>query len=277
MARYANLVPSLSSSRTSTVRKFFLIRIISLVRSIWIWGAGATLIASWVPLVGLVRLFDWDPLHLRTARSFRRLGRALAKINPWRIHISGWENLHRDQVYVIVSNHQSLADIPLIAHLRMDAKWLAKAELFRFPAVGWMMRMSGDVPVDRADRRKAAQALLQCARYLRRRCSVVFFPEGTRSRDGELLPFNDGPFQLAIREKVQVLPLVVDGSGAALPRNTWIFGGRQDIYLRVLEAVPVEGWGAKESAALRDTVRQKIVDELNRLRSQPRECSGTVS
>jgi 1-acyl-sn-glycerol-3-phosphate acyltransferase len=267
----------LSSAQTSTIKEVFLNRLFSYIRSIWIWSAGAALIASWVPLVGIVRLFDADPLYRRTARWFRRLGRALALVNPWRIHISGSENLHPDEVYVIVSNHQSLADIPLIAHLGMDAKWLAKAELFRLPAVGWMMRMSGDVPVDRADRRKAAQALLQCARYLRRRCSVVFFPEGTRSLDGEMLPFNEGPFQLAIRERVQVLPLVVEGSGAALPRDSWIFGRRQDIYLRVLEAIPVEGWGAKECARLRDTVRQRMIDELVLLRSRPRECPGTVS
>jgi 1-acyl-sn-glycerol-3-phosphate acyltransferase len=97
---------------------------------------------------------------------------------------------------------------------------------------------------------------------------VIFFPEGTRSRDGEVLPFNEGPFQLAIREGVRVLPLVVEGSGAALPRNSWIFGGTQDIHLRVLEAVPVEGWTVKQSGALRDVVRQKIVDELRRLRGR---------
>jgi 1-acyl-sn-glycerol-3-phosphate acyltransferase len=220
----------------------------------------------WVPLLGIVRLFDGEPRRLRTGRWFRRLGRVMAKINPWRIHISGSENLHAGQVYVVVSNHQSLADIPVIAHLKLDTKWLAKAELFRMPVVGWMLRMAGDVPINRSDRRKGAQAMLRCARYLRQRCSVVFFPEGTRSRDGQVLPFNEGPFQLAIREQVPILPLVVEGSGAALPRDSWMFGGIQNIYLRVLEPVPVDGWNIKQVAALRDTVRQKIVNELERLR-----------
>ena len=157
--------------------------------------ASAALILLWLPVLGLVRLFDREPLRLRTASWFRRLGRAIARVNPWRLHITGSENIGAGQVYVVVSNHQSWADIPLISHLKLDTKWLGKAELFRLPVVGWMMRMAGDVPVERADRRKAAQALLQCARYLRQRVSVVFFPEGTRSRDGEVLPFNDGPFQ----------------------------------------------------------------------------------
>jgi 1-acyl-sn-glycerol-3-phosphate acyltransferase len=218
----------------------------------------------------MVRLFDRERRRLRTGRWFRRLGRVLAKVNPWRIQISGLENLDANQVYVIVSNHQSLADIPVIAHLQVDTKWLAKAELFQLPVVGWMLRMAGDVPIERSDCRSGAKALLQCARYLRRHCSVVFFPEGTRSPDGQVLPFNEGPFQLAIREQVQILPLVVEGSGMALPRSSWIFGRTQNIYLRILEAVSVDGWNIEQSASLRDAVRQKIVDELNRLRGLPR-------
>jgi 1-acyl-sn-glycerol-3-phosphate acyltransferase len=238
---------------------------ISLLRTAWIWTASALLILLWTPLLGVVRLFDHEPRRLRTGRWFRRLGRVLAGVNPWRIHISGGENLVANQVYVVVSNHQSLADIPLIAHLKLDTKWLAKAELFRVPLLGWMLRMAGDVPVARSDRRKSAKALLQCARYLRQHCSVVFFPEGTRSPDRHVLPFNEGPFQLAIREHIPILPLVVDGSGAALPRNSWMFGSTQDLYLRILEAVSVDGWNIKQVSTLRDAVRQKIVDELDRL------------
>ena len=237
-----------------------------LLRSAWIWAATAALILLWVPLLGAIRLFDAEPRRLRTGRWFRRLGRVIAGVNPWRIHISGEENLDANQVYVIVSNHQSLADIPVISHLKLDTKWLGKAELFRMPALGWMARMAGDVPIQRFDRRKGAIAILQCARYLRQGCSVVFFPEGTRSPDGQVLPFNEGPFQLAIREQVPILPLVVEGSGAALPRNSWIFGSTQDIHLRILKAVPVVGWNIKQVPALRDQVRQTIVDELDRLR-----------
>jgi 1-acyl-sn-glycerol-3-phosphate acyltransferase len=242
------------------------------LRSLWIWAASTGLIVLWAPLLGVIRLSDADPRRLRTGRWFRRLGRVLAKVNPWRIRISGQENMQADQAYVVVSNHQSLADIPVIAHLKLDTKWLAKAELFRVPVLGWMLKMAGDVPVSRADPRKSARALLQCARYLRQNCSVVFFPEGTRSPGGQVLPFNEGPFQLAIREQIPILPLVVEGSGAALPRHSWIFGKTQDIDLRVLEAVPVVGWNTKQSAALRDVVRRKIMDELDRLRGVEREA-----
>lgn len=246
------------------------------LRSVWIWTASVALVVLWVPVLGLIRIFDEDP-WLRTGRWFRRLGRMLTRVNPWRIQIAGREHMDPGQVYVVVSNHQSLADIPLLSHLRLDTKWLAKAELFRVPVFGWMLRMAGDVPVDRSQPRQGARALLRCAKYLRQRCSVVFFPEGGRSPDGEVQAFNEGAFQLAIREQVPILPLVVEGTGKALPSKTWLWGESRDIQLRVLEAVPVEGWVVKESAALRDAVRRKIVDELNSLRMAAREdaeCSA---
>lgn len=248
------------------------ILMIRYLRSIWIWTASATLVVLWVPLLGLIWTFDKE-LRLRTGRWFRRLGRLLSRVNPWNIQITGREHVDVNQVYVIVSNHQSLADIPLLSHLRLDTKWLAKVELFRVPLVGWMMRMAGDVPVDRSAPRQGAKAMLRCAKYLRQHCSVVFFPEGGRSPDGQVQPFNEGAFQLAIREQVPILPLVVEGTGKALPSKTWLWGNSRDIQLRVLEAIPVEGWGVKESAALRDAVRQKIVNELDRLRMPARESA----
>jgi 1-acyl-sn-glycerol-3-phosphate acyltransferase len=247
-----------------------------LLRSVWIWAASAALILLWTPLLALVRLSDRDPVRRRTGRWFRKLGRALAWVNPWRILISGRENEHPGQVYVVVSNHQSFADIPVLSHLKLDTKWLGKAELFRLPLLGWMCRMAGDVPIDRSDTRKGAKALLQCARYLRLRCSVVFFPEGTRSPDGRVLPFNDGPFQLAIRERVPILPLAVDGSGAALPRDSWIFGRTRDIHFHILKAVPVDGWDVKQAPALRDAVRQTIIGELDSIRKRGQSPSWPV-
>ncbi len=240
------------------------------LRSVWIWAASAVLVVIWLPLMGIVWIFDKEP-RLGTGRWFRRLGRMLTRIGAWHITITGREHIDTNQVYVIVSNHQSLADIPLLSHLRLDTKWLAKAELFRVPLFGWMLRMAGDVPVDRAAPRQGARALMQCAKYLRQKCSVVFFPEGGRSPDGDVQPFNEGAFALAIREQVPILPVVVEGTGKALPSQTWVWGKSRDIQLRVLEAIPVEGRGVRESAALRDAVRQKIVDELNRLRQPGQE------
>ena len=237
-----------------------------LLRSAWIWAATASLILLWVPLLGASACSTSSRAACEPGAGSAGSAASWQRSTPGESTFPAVKTSAANQVYVIVSNHQSMADIPVISHLKLDTKWLAKAELFRLPLLGWMLRMAGDVPIERSDRRKGAKAMLQCARYLRQRCSVVFFPEGTRSPDGQVLPFNEGPFQLAIREQVPILPLVVEGSGAALPRNSWIFGGMQDIHLRVLEAVPVEGWNIKQVPALRDAVRQRIVDELDRLR-----------
>ena len=149
---------------------------VGFLRSLWIWLTTGTIVLLWVPLLWVVVALDRDPLRRSTARWFRRLGPMVANVNPaWNVLIEGRENIRKGQAYVVVSNHQSLADIPLIAHLGIDAKWLAKTELGKFPVFGWMMRVSRDIFVDRSDRRKAAQALLQCARMLKQGLSVVFF------------------------------------------------------------------------------------------------------
>lgn len=244
------------------------------LRSLWIWTASAALVVVWTPIVGLVHLFEREPKR-RTARWFRRLGRAVSRVKPWRLLISGRENMDADQVYVIVSNHQSLADIPLLSHLRLDTKWLAKEELFRVPLLGWMLRMAGDIPVNRKVPREGAKAMLRGAKYLKQRFSVVFFPEGSRSPDGEVQAFNEGAFQLAIREQVPILPLVVEGTGAALPSQTWLWENTRDLRLRVLQPVSVEGLTAKDTTALCHRVRQQIMDELRFIRADvPEEAAA---
>jgi len=239
-----------------------------LLRSIWIWLAGGIAILFWIPLLGVIALFDPSQLRLRTGRWFRRLARILASIYGRPIQVSGVQNITPGQTYIIVSNHQSLADIPVVSQLKIDAKWITKQELFRIPGLGWMLQMAKDIPVDRSDRRKAGHALLMASRCLRQHCSVVFFPEGTRSPDGQVLPFIEGPFQLAIREQMPILPLVVDGTRDVLPLHSWIFRKAPEIHLRVLEPVSVEGWQKYQSALLRDEVRQRVVDALSQLRAK---------
>jgi 1-acyl-sn-glycerol-3-phosphate acyltransferase len=232
----------------------------STLKSAWIWFAVTAVIVLWLPLLSVIRLFDRDPARYRTGRWFRRLGVALTLINPaWRLTLSGATIADPRNPYVVVSNHQSLADIPLISHVPWEMKWVAKEELFRVPFVGWMMKLAGDIPLNRKSARSGARALLQASRYLQKRCSVMFFPEGTRSPDGRVGRFNDGAFHLAIRSGVPILPLAVDGSSQCLPKSSWRFGRRQDIRLHILPPVATEGLTAGDASALRDTVRRQII------------------
>jgi 1-acyl-sn-glycerol-3-phosphate acyltransferase len=125
---------------------------------------------------------------------------------------------------VVVGNHESNADPFLVSFLPWEMKWLGKASLFRIPVVGWMMRMAGDIPVERGDSDSAKEAMAACTRWLDRGMPVMLFPEGTRSKDGQLLPFKDGAFRLAIETGAEVLPVAVAGTGTALPKHSWRFG-----------------------------------------------------
>jgi 1-acyl-sn-glycerol-3-phosphate acyltransferase len=187
----------------------------------------------------------------------------MTKANPtWNLVISGERVDNPRNPYVVVSNHQSFADIPLISHLPWEMKWVAKKEIFKVPVVGWMLRLAGDIPLDRQDRRSGARMLMSAVRYLSLHCSVMFFPEGTRSPDGRVGRFNDGAFALAVKAKVPVLPVVVEGSHNCLPKRSWKFGPPQTIRLTVLPVVETAGMTLEDVPDLRDQVRNVIIAQV---------------
>ena len=233
------------------------------LRSLWIWFASAVIIAAWLPLLAISRLFERDPVRYRTGRLFRTVGIALAKANPsWRIVVSGEKIENPRKPYVVVSNHQSMADIPIVSHLPWEMKWLGKAELFRLPIIGWMMKLAGDIPVERSDRRKSAIAFIHALKYLEQHCSVMFFPEGTRSIDGRVQRFADGAFQLAIKAKTAILPIALDGSFDCLPKKSWKFGPSLTIQIKVLPPVDTSSFTLDDVAVLREKVRQMIIQQV---------------
>ena len=151
-------------------------------------------------------------------------------------------------------------------------KWMAKEELFKIPIIGWMMRWSGDISVDRKNSRSGAIALLKAQKVLEQKCSVMIFPEGTRTLDGRVRQFTDGAFHLAIRAKVPILPLVIDGSHNCIPKHSWKFGKPSDIYLKVLTPVETSSLTMKDVAALSNQVRTSIMEQIAEWRSVPIEA-----
>ena len=136
------------------------------------------------------------------------------------------------------------------------------------PLIGLLMRLVGDITVDRNSRVSGVRALVRARDYLKKNVSVMFFPEGTRSPDGRLYAFNDGAFGLAIREQVPVLPIAIDGSQNALPRGGWRFGNAH-VRVQVLAPVPTEGLTIQNLAELRDRVRSLLAQQLATWRCQP--------
>lgn len=232
----------------------------SILRSMWVWASVSLLILLWLPLLAVIRVFDRDPALYSTGLWFRRLGRMMTKVNPsWHLRVEGEMPSDPRNPYVVVSNHQSMADIPLLSNLPWEMKWIGKIELFRLPYLGWMMRLARDIPVDRGDRRSGAAMLLKAIHMLKLRCSVMFFPEGTRSPDGRVWRFNEGAFHIAVKAQVPVLPIAVEGSYRCLPKKSWRFGPPQTIRVRVLPLVQTSGLSGDDVPRLRDHVREEII------------------
>ncbi len=249
-----------------------------MIRSFFIWLTTGILILLWLPLLALSRLFETDPVRYRTGYLFRKLGKVLTIVNPsWKLHISGEVVADPRRPYVVVCNHQSLADIPLISNLPWEMKWMGKQELFKLPVIGWMMKLAGDIAVDRKSSRSGVLAFAKAHKYLEQKCSVMMFPEGTRTQDGRIRQFNDGAFHLAIRSKVPILPLVIEGSRDCIPKHSWKFGKPSDILLKVLPSIETSELSLDDVTKLRDTVRTAIMNQVAEWRSiSVPEVDGTL-
>lgn len=237
------------------------------VVSIWVWAVLVLCLVLWLPLLAIVRLITapFDPGRYWAGLLFRKVAVVMATLNPlWRFRVTGTLPANPRHPYVVVSNHESFVDILLISHLPWEMKWLSKVEMLRIPVLGWDMWLAGDVPVERGTTRSAVKAMRRCQEILRRHVPVIIFPEGTRTTTGEMLPFKDGAFRLAIDAGVPVLPLMVRGTRTALPKHGWRFG-RADAEVRVLEPITTQGLGVRDVESLKQRVREVIA----RAREEP--------
>jgi 1-acyl-sn-glycerol-3-phosphate acyltransferase len=218
------------------------------------------IILIWLPWLTLIYLATapFDAGRYMVGRWFRRTAVVSVALNPlWTFRTSGVQIHDPRHPYVVVSNHESLADVFLIGLLPWEMKWLSKESLFHLPVMGWLMRLAGDVSVRRDDPESRAAAMAELRDWLRKRVSVMIFPEGTRSPTDELLPFHDGAFRLAIEAGVPVLPLALAGTRAAISKGSLLLG-RAHAEVRVLEPVSTAGLTIADVPALRERVRRLI-------------------
>lgn len=191
-------------------------------------------------------------------------------LNPaWRVHIEGREHVRPGVTYVMVANHQSLLDILVLFRLFVHFKWVAKAELFRIACIGWNMSLNRYIRLRRGDPTSIAQMMADAERTLAEGSSIMIFPEGTRSPDGRLKPFKHGAFTLALRARVPLLPIVIEGTANALPKRGFVLQGRHAIRVRVLPEIPyaafagesVEGLTARVHALFRRELGETDADD----------------
>lgn len=170
--------------------------------------------------------------------------------NPyWSLRKKGLKGFDRKRSYVIVSNHQSWVDILILFNSFIHFKWISKKQMFNVPLLGWNMRLNGYIPIDRGNEESGRRCLEMSRGWLAKGSSVLYFPEGTRSRDGKLLPFKMGAFKLAVESGHDVLPIVIRGSLNALPKDSVLLHRKSRMSLEVLPPISVKSFQGNESGA----------------------------
>ena len=183
--------------------------------------------------------------------------------NPaWRVHVEGRERIRPGATYVMVANHQSFVDILVLFRLFAHFKWVSKIEMFRIPCIGWNMALNRYIRLKRGDRQSIAEMMRACTATLGQGNSIMMFPEGTRSADGRLKAFKPGAFSLALKSKVPLLPIVVEGTAHALPKHGFVLRGHHAIRIRVLDEIPYETFAGLSTEELTARVRDVFVREL---------------
>jgi 1-acyl-sn-glycerol-3-phosphate acyltransferase len=207
------------------------------------------------PGMFLAIVFGWKDLLYILGHWGVRLGLALAGI---RFRVAGREHLPRGRAAVYCSNHQSNVDPPVVfeaLHPRLHI--LYKEELNAIPVLARAFRLGGFIPIDRRNRESAMRSIEAGASSLAAGNSFLIFPEGTRSRSGQLLPFKKGGFLMAIKAQAPVVPIAVQGGRAAMRRGSWII---QPVTVSVRVGAPVETTGLTQDD--RDDVIQRVHDQV---------------
>ncbi|MES1175051.1 MAG: lysophospholipid acyltransferase family protein [Myxococcales bacterium] len=176
---------------------------------------------------------------------------------------SGIERARAGGPFVVMSNHQSLYDIPtLYQTLPFRLRMVAKAELFRIPIWAQAMRASGFVELDRSARERAIESLERAKTALRQGTSIWIAPEGTRSKDGRLGAFKLGGFHLAVGAAARILPVTVSGTRLILPAKGASVVPGAEVRVTVHEPIDPAVFGSDVNEQLVEAVRSKIVSAL---------------
>ena len=219
----------------------------------------------------LCSLWDRDgQMQHRFARLWARL---ILKTAGCPLTIVGAENLDGSRPCVYASNHISALDIPVLYHaLPFQFRIMAKQELFRYPFMGWHLRRSGQIPIDRDTTRSALRSLRQASEAIRRGMPLLVFPEGGRSANGQVQPFLGGAFFVAIRSGAPIVPMAIVGSFEAVPMNSFVIkprpadaGGGKPI--------PTEQFTPREMDRLA-AIAQKAVEDLYYARAEVSDPRG---
>jgi 1-acyl-sn-glycerol-3-phosphate acyltransferase len=184
----------------------------------------------------------------------------------WKQRVTGLENIDKNKSYVIVLNHQSMVDILSLYFVPLNFRWVSKREVFRIPYIGQLLSIHGDIAIDRSKGADSMRKVTELGKmWIDRGVSIAMFPEGTRSKSGEIGRFKQGAFALAKEANVEILPVVMHGTRDVLKKN-FMVNWRNRLSVSVLPPISVETVQSLETAELIDMTRTMMCEEYEKIR-----------
>jgi 1-acyl-sn-glycerol-3-phosphate acyltransferase len=253
-----------------------------IVRSIYIWfsiGFGTALMYfAALPVFLVTAPFD---RRRRFGHWYAQMwGRGILKLNNrWSVEVRGQERIPKNRPLVVVANHQGMGDIMMAFCLNLHFKWISKRANFLVPFMGWFMFHAGYIPLVRGRKDSIEKCMAKARWWLDQGVSVLFFPEGTRSRDGNVKEFKRGAFKLALDAGCDILPVGIAGTIDALPKGTWKFSDEHSaMKLLVGDVISIKGYTDSKIDELILLTRDEVIalkDELDgRTYARPLRAAG---
>jgi len=241
-----------------------------MIRTLYIltWIVLATLVCGILVIVLSFFVRSGNPLH-KIARFW---GKSILVVSGVKVCVKGLSNIDLSAPYIYMPNHQSNFDIPvLLGHLTVQFRWLAKMELFKIPIFGRAMRKAGYISIDRYHRESAIESLKVAANKIKNGVSVLIFPEGTRSWDGKIRSFKKGGFVMAIDSGVPIVPVVITGTRAIMPKGKFrVYPGHVSMVIH--KPIDTSTYIRETKEVLMESVRRVICDNFETSKMDERAC-----
>lgn len=224
-----------------------------------LWVVVTTAVLGIVAIIMSFFTRTGDPVHI-IARIWARSILMVSRV-PVRVH--GLTNIEPGKSYIYMANHQSNFDIPvLLGYLPVQFRWLAKAELFKIPVFGRAMLGAGYVKIDRFNQESAFKSISEAAQRMKNGVSVMIFPEGTRSRDGNISPFKKGGFVMAVDSGVPIVPIILKGTRSIMAKSSLRIN-RGAVEMQIAKPIDTTGYSRETKEDLMKQVRTVICENFD--------------
>ncbi len=242
--------------------------IFSFLGTIYFYITQAILFAIATPIAFLIWLIStpFDRERKLNHRISCTVGQFILLLNPyWNTKASGMDKLDKKKTYVLTSNHQSLADIVMLTYLRpLQFKYVSKKEINYIPFLGWIMSMSKYVLLNRKDPKSQFKMMRTCEKHLNNNISIAIFPEGTRTKTGELGRFKDGASLLAKNTNTMILPICMVGNQNSMPRKGFMWDKRVPLKMFILDPIDPKSYEKTKDLtnAVKEAINNKLQEEM---------------